>query len=390
MASMVASRFAVLSVDDDDDSPKKNQKKRVDSGGKKTGISNQKTDPMQKKKSKKPESGKPNQTLTKYKAKSSGKGDGNGQKKKPAATAEQWDQWKKKDSELANALVVLSSTAEDGEIEVRISFVDGNYEEDLQQAILLSKLDFEEKKDVYQQLKKDADDDKKSGNKKAKKSNKPQTMSLDEFNNMNATSSGLGENDVDLASPADDPDPEFFQRIKDDAKKAIDREQSLEKRKAREPFIQEAITKAQLEDSVERKDKEIIALKEDVVKLKEELHQVKTRNKKLCNILALGEMRDKAEVLIEVDRLQRVKDELSSEVSSLYAQLEQERSKVRALSASDPKNKSQQPDEGWVKPQRKPDQVNTRDRRLVRPKNNKLETGSGQLASNLVGWKCEC
>nr|CAD7589477.1 unnamed protein product [Timema genevievae] len=360
MASMVASRFAVLSVDDDDDAPKKNQKKRVDSGGKKTGISNQKTDPMQKKKSKKPEPGKPNQTLTKYKAKSSGKGDGNGQKKKPAATAEQWDQWKKKDSE----------------------FVDGNYEEDLQQAILLSKLDFEEKKDVYQQLKKDADDDKKSGNKKAKKSNKPQTMSLDEFNNMNATSSGVGENDVELASPVDDPDPEFFQRIKDDAKKAIDREQSLEKRKAREPFIQEAITKAQLEDSVERKDKEIIALKEDVVKLKEELHQVKTRNKKLCNILALGEMRDKAEVLIEVDRLQRVKDELSSEVSSLYAQLEQERSKVRALSASDPKNKSQV----GLNPSRK----QVRCRRETEDWSGPKLTRSGQLASNLVGWECVC
>nr|CAD7453022.1 unnamed protein product [Timema tahoe] len=332
MASMVASRFAVLSVDDDDDAPKKNQKKRVDSGGKKTGISNQKTDPMQKKKSKKPEPGKPNQTLTKYKAKSSGKGDGNGQKKKPAATAEQWDQWKKKDSE----------------------FVDGNYEEDLQQAILLSKLDFEEKKDVYQQLKKDADDDKKSGNKKAKKSNKPQTMSLDEFNNMNATSSGVGENDVELASPVDDPDPEFFQRIKDDAKKAIDREQSLEKRKAREPFIQEAITKAQLEDSVERKDKEIIALKEDVaeyvgltiapLRIRMNNHRFDTNHKTLDKLVpsqANTHMRDKAEVLIEVDRLQRVKDELSSEVSSLYAQLEQERSKVRALSASDPKNKSQ-------------------------------------------------
>ncbi|CAG2057641.1 unnamed protein product [Timema podura] len=378
MASMVASRFAVLSVDDDDDAPKKNQKKRVDSGGKKTGISNQKTDPMQKKKSKKPEPGKaldrfpspvakeaspttspllrshirvpeatntaPNQTLTKYKAKSSGKGDGNGQKKKPAATAEQWDQWKKKDSE----------------------FVDGNYEEDLQQAILLSKLDFEEKKDVYQQLKKDADDDKKSGNKKAKKSNKPQTMSLDEFNNMNATSSGVGENDVELASPVDDPDPEFFQRIKDDAKKAIDREQSLEKRKAREPFIQEAITKAQLEDSVERKDKEIIALKEDVVKLKEELHQCGTKQR----------------YLLKWTDCRRVKDELSSEVSSLYAQLEQERSKVRALSASDPKNKSQV----GLNPSRK----QVRYRRETEDWSGPKLTRSGQLASNLVGWECVC
>ncbi|PSN51381.1 G kinase-anchoring protein 1-A [Blattella germanica] len=51
-------------------------------------------------------------------------------------------------------------------------------------------------------------------------------------------------------------------------------------------------------------------------------------------------VKDKAEVLIEVDRLQTMRDELSSEVSSLHAQLEQERSKVRALT-SDSKNKAQ-------------------------------------------------
>ena len=51
-------------------------------------------------------------------------------------------------------------------------------------------------------------------------------------------------------------------------------------------------------------------------------------------------MKDKAEVLIEVERLQRMRDELSSEVSNLHALLEQERSKVRALT-SDSKNKSQ-------------------------------------------------
>lgn len=56
-----------------------------------------------------------------------------------------------------------------------------------------------------------------------------------------------------------------------------------------QPFIQEAITIAQFEDTLEERNKEIKSLKEEVVKLKEELHNVKTRNKKLCNILALGE-----------------------------------------------------------------------------------------------------
>nr|CAD7458494.1 unnamed protein product [Timema tahoe] len=44
---------------------------------------------------------------------------------------------------------------------------------------------------------------------------------------------------------------------------------------------------------------------------------------------------------------------------------------------------------GWVEPQWKPGQVQTRDRRLVRAKTNKLGTGSGQLAPSLVGWECE-
>lgn len=57
----------------------------------------------------------------------------------------------------------------------------------LLQAILLSKLDYEEKKDVYKQLKKEADQVKKledlsrTGNKKQKKKN---VMSLEQFNDM--------------------------------------------------------------------------------------------------------------------------------------------------------------------------------------------------------------
>lgn len=51
-------------------------------------------------------------------------------------------------------------------------------------------------------------------------------------------------------------------------------------------------------------------------------------------------VKDKAEALFEVEKLRRVKDELSTEVSSLHAQLEQERSKVRALT-SDSKSKAQ-------------------------------------------------
>lgn len=59
MATAVASRFAVLSIDDDDDdSPKRNQKKKVETKKPGTGISTQKMDSNQKKKSKKTDPGK--------------------------------------------------------------------------------------------------------------------------------------------------------------------------------------------------------------------------------------------------------------------------------------------------------------------------------------------
>lgn len=65
-------------------------------------------------------------------------------------------------------------------------------------AILLSKLDYEEKKDVYKQIKKEADIEKKlneqssrTGNKKQKKKN---VMSLDQFNDlMNAGEESKGK-----------------------------------------------------------------------------------------------------------------------------------------------------------------------------------------------------
>lgn len=323
MATAVASRFAVLSIDDDDDAPKRNQKKKVETKKTGTSISSQKTDSNQKKKSKKSDPGKPSQSNSNTKSKGkTGKGEGNkdGQQKKKSHSQEQWDQWKKKDSE----------------------FVDGHYEQDLHQAILLSKLDYEEKKDLYEQFRKDAEEEKKNAGKRSKKSNRAQTMSLEQFNNLFSElscESGMGES-VANSKGNNEQFEEFFQRIEDDTKKALDREQTLERRKAREPFIQEAITIAQFENTLEERNKEIKSLKEEVVKLKEELHNVKTRNKKLCNILALGEMKDKAEALFEVDKLRRVKDELSTEVSSLHAQLEQERSKVRSLT-SDSKSKAQ-------------------------------------------------
>lgn len=76
-------------------------------------------------------------------------------KNKPQPTAKQWEEWKERDSEL-----VLE-----------------NYEQDLESAIMLSQLDYEEKKDLYKQLEKEADN--KNGLANKKKKNK--AMSLEQF-----------------------------------------------------------------------------------------------------------------------------------------------------------------------------------------------------------------
>jgi len=116
-----------------------------------------------------------------------------------------------------------------------VQFVDGNFEQDLHQAILLSKLDYEEKKDLYEQFRKDAEEEKKNAGKRNKKSNRSQPMSLEQFNNLHSElscESGMGEPVAN--SKVNEQDEEFFQRIEDDTKKALDREHTLERRKARE------------------------------------------------------------------------------------------------------------------------------------------------------------
>lgn len=52
-------------------------------------------------------------------------------------------------------------------------------------------------------------------------------------------------------------------------------------------------------------------------------------------------MKDKASVLAEVAKLQEIRDELTSEVTSLHAQLEQERSKTTRTSSADVKTSKQ-------------------------------------------------
>lgn len=91
--------------------------------------------------------------------------------------------------------------------------------------------------------------------------------------------------------------------------------------------------------------------------MREELFNVKTRNKKLCGILLQGEskilmfdnlffclpniisiflqiVKEKSQLLVEMDKISKVKDELTTELENMSSQLQQERSKVSALTDS--------------------------------------------------------
>lgn len=153
-------------------------------------------------------------------------------------------------------------------------------------------------------------------------------------------------------------DAEFFERIEKETKEEITKGKEKDILKARLNKIDDDITFAQLRLEIEKRDDIISQLRTEVHTLKEELTQVKERNKKLYQILSHGEsklrfygtqflcirymktlincffllVKDKASVLAEVAKLQEIRDELTSEVASLHAQLEQERSKTRTSS----------------------------------------------------------
>ncbi|XP_026750032.1 G kinase-anchoring protein 1-like isoform X2 [Galleria mellonella] len=305
-ALVVQSRFAGLKIEDDDHPTTGDSQK-----SKKTKTNTaKKSEPT-----KKIKTNNKTQAITKKK-----------KSKQNTPSADQWELWKQKDEEL----------------------VDGNFESELQQAILLSKLDYEEKKDVYKQMKKEAELKKKieeqnvrSGSKKQKKKN---VMSLDQFNDLMSTGDEPKFNHEDDKDTNEDinsagKDTEFFERIKDDAKSELLKDKINDRVRHRQTLPDEIITRVQFADALEKKDKEIAALKQEITTLKQELLTVKSRNKKLCNILGQGEMKDKAEVLVEVERLRAVQAELTAELAILHTDLEKERSKNTDPRAKDKKKK---------------------------------------------------
>ncbi|CAD6241023.1 GSCOCG00009077001-RA-CDS [Cotesia congregata] len=302
MATAVPSRFAVLAIDDDDSKPKKSKKTTSTNNNNDKNVNNKQL------KNKVNNKNKPQvQQNSSQPKKDDKKKSKQNKKKKVEKESQQWEQWKEKDS----------------------MSVEETYKQQLHEALVLSKLAYEEQKENSVKKSPDHSSKKSSGNKNNKKS---ATMSLEQFNNLNSrnlTSHCL----IKQNSIFTESDVEFFDRIDKETKQELIKNKQRDILKSRLNQPDDDISLVQLKVQVEKRDAEIEELKNIIEALRNELSQVKERNKKLCNILAVGEMKDKASVIAEVSKLQEIRDELTSEVSLLHAQLEQERSKTRASSA---------------------------------------------------------
>uniref|UniRef100_A0A3B5L2Y1 G kinase anchoring protein 1 n=1 Tax=Xiphophorus couchianus TaxID=32473 RepID=A0A3B5L2Y1_9TELE len=234
--------------------------------------------------------------------------------------SEGWQQWKQRDEQITTEL----------------------YEADLEKALILSKLEYEQHKQVHKLNTNVASPKsrggKEGGGKKDKKKSQQtkdkKTVSLQDFQ---AEGTNL--------APGNRQEERFFNKVEDDMSRIIQREKRLEQ------FVsspgQEVNTSTehepdpraeQLKYELEKKDQEIKKLKKTITEWEGKYKEVKARNSQLLKMLQQGEMKDKAEILLQVEELLHIKEELSSQVTLLHAALEQERSKVKGLQSEQPKH----------------------------------------------------
>lgn len=241
-----------------------------------------------------------------------------------SAPQENWQEWKHRDEQLTSEL----------------------YEADLEKALMLSKLDFE------QQTKEAASTETsspkgKGGGKKEKKKNQQgkdkRTVSLKDFQQEESLSKRPEKEPVNPAAH----DKKFFNQLEDDVSRIVQRDRRREQYScsaghevSTSSEQEQDVRTEQLKFELEKKDQEIEKLKKTISQWEARYKEVKARNAQLLKMLQQGEMKDKAEILQQVDELLNIKEELSKQVTSLHASLEQERSKVKGLQSEQPKHQT--------------------------------------------------
>ncbi|XP_070104605.1 G kinase-anchoring protein 1 isoform X4 [Equus przewalskii] len=234
---------------------------------------------------------------------------------------ENWQEWRQRDEQLTSEM----------------------FEADLEKALLLSKLEYEEHKKEYENAE-NASSQSKVMNKKDKRKNhqgkdKPLTISLKDFQSEenteeNYTIHQIFEDKTTKHIVFDMGNGENPKSVLYDIVATIHVWQLKDhiSKKTEEVVLKDGrIERLKLE--LERKDAEIQKLKNVIIQWEAKYKEVKARNAQLLKMLQEGEMKDKAEILLQVDESQSIKNELTIQVTSLHAALEQERSRVKVLQA---------------------------------------------------------
>ncbi|XP_058449831.1 G kinase-anchoring protein 1-like isoform X2 [Malaya genurostris] len=281
MVSIVPSRFAGLRIEDDDEefaTPK--QKSNASLGTKTAGNTKQAGSHQNS-----------NQKKSKPKVKKT---------VNAGVQQEQWSKWQAKDSEI----------------------VESNYEKDLEQALMLSKLDFEANKTKLSKPEKES--------KQPGKPKKARPLSLQQFQSKvdRDSTDKEAEQQCKEAEVLYNKKFTFFEQIDMETKQIIQKEQFKSLISTRGYSTGKKSSENEKPESPSPNSSEIDTLKTENAALRAELELVRTRLKKVCSILKTGEMKDKSELLIEIEKLKKNREDMITEMTALYAQLEQEKSKT--------------------------------------------------------------
>ncbi|KAK2564397.1 G kinase-anchoring protein 1 [Acropora cervicornis] len=165
---------------------------------------------------------------------------------------------------------------------------------------------------------------------KQEKRKKDIVMSLDEFNMHYTTDRNIdSEKPEKLPSETKFDDFSYLQDIEE--KPLVSGKVKLLTASHEDQIHAEMVD---IKDELDRTGHELVELRKAkdehlqiIEDLKTELSQVKRRNKQLCFILSQAEMKEKSELLMQIEELNEVKEQ----VVQLHAELEQERSKNSTL-----------------------------------------------------------
>ncbi|XP_077377065.1 G kinase-anchoring protein 1 isoform X3 [Festucalex cinctus] len=249
----------------------------------------------------------------------------------PTPSSQQgWQQWKQRDEQMTSEM----------------------YEADLEKALIMSKLEYEQKKQQGgSNNNASSPKSRKDGGGKEKKKKNPQakdkkTVSLQDFQAEGRAEHAHRRQEKEEAANSAlrlGQDERFFNKLEDDVNQIVQREKRRKQYNGRADGDASAEHEPdpraeQLKYDLEKKDLEIRELKKTIAQWEVKYKEVKARNGQLLKMLQQGEMKDKAEILQQVQELLHIKEELSSQVTLLHTALEQERSKVKCLQSEQPKH----------------------------------------------------